>query len=31
MRLRIAARYRDGFPYLELRTERTGSTREENG
>ncbi len=26
MRLRIAARYRDGYPYLELRTQRMGSS-----
>lgn len=26
MRLRIAARYRDDYPYLELRTDRSGPT-----
>ena len=29
MRLRIAAKYRDDQPYLELRTERTGAGSEE--
>lgn len=29
MRLRIAARYRDDCPYLELRTERMGGTASE--
>ncbi len=28
MRLRIAARVRDGYPYLELRTQRMGSPQE---
>lgn len=29
MRLRIAARYRDDYPYLELRAQRAGSTENE--
>lgn len=29
MRLRIAARYRDDYPYLELRTQCTGPTEDE--
>jgi hypothetical protein len=29
MRLRVIARYRDEYPYLELRTERMGSVSEE--
>jgi hypothetical protein len=29
MRLRIAAKYRDDYPYLELRAQRMGSAEEE--